>query len=723
MIDHLKKSLLIAFVLCFLHNKSWSVISNDIDKLGESSKILSKEEKPDLKSLKNKDDNALDANFEVDDSDESLLAIEALLQSDINEEKRNSVLIQKAMIELEQGYKKKKIKTEKKENIDSFFKKAKASVDQVIFNGKINQNKLAYAYFIKALVNNELEEFTEKKQNLEKSFKISPASKQSSQIAMALGEIYFEENNYKQAYEYFNIKYKELSASQKIISDYKSAWCLLLQSKYDQAVNSFLKIIEKNEGSSLKNDAIRDLAYAMTLFKKENEMIQFAAKNLKSQNQTDFLYFTLRYFYFSPKKEFKSLIFKTLLNQRLTAEKRIAILSLHLNFKRDIYPNLNYKVALNFTMKNLSENSIYPESQLFQTSAKEIESINEFFIKQYLDVILKKLPNKANLTKEQLLNEMLFHIKFHLSTFPQSSFKYQLVKLGIDAETETKNGNLFFFKELLEKEKLINDEVKSLICKIDYELLQTKLKETASTTEILENHIESINKLLEKHTRLQECKFLSSSDEIFLKDKLFQLYFSIKDYQNAAKTIDEIYQNNKTENILYNRYLIYFNLGMFEKITSEVETHKKVTKPEIKKIIRESFLKLAQGAGTQKENFNFSNYERNIVSFIKTSDDKAKITSAYLDYFEKIQTSKDSNYLAKVWQGIPFSEKNDALFIPFRERLINKLLISKEFDKVNLFIDPVNSEYLNFLYFFNKQQNKNYEIDFNSSSFQKLSNA
>ncbi len=613
------------------------------------------------------------SNSEVNSYLENIKALDGLLEMDLPAQKKNSVLMQKAIFHYKLAI---AIKDKNSKNYEQNLKTGFNCIKNFLAQDNIEQKKISIAYYLMSLYQSEFKFKDHQIESLEKSIKSDPNSAQVKNISITLGELYFDQKNFEKAIFNYNRKFSSLDDNQKSVANYKIAWAYSLLNKNELAIQKFLEIIGNPKLIAFKLESLRDLAYVTTKFMNEAQLLSFANKKLvANQDKTNFLFNALRYLYYRKERTFKKSIYNELLSKNISPELRINLFAIYLDSEKRDSPSENYKKAILSVFENLDENGIYIESKNFKTYSRDLELAHEFFTKQYIDLYNSKIQNKDQLTRNSIIENLLFHIKFHIKTFTDSQFISSLFNLGITVESERKNTAFEEWFELMKNNsKLSKDDIDIFTTKIKYHkilILDQKAKTDQNTTPYLITAIEEF---------LLNSK--KSNLDVPLREKLFVLYYNNGDLNKAKELAAILYKENPTEKNLLNFYTILFKLEDYNSITENEHVNKSINSPEIKEILKESYLKKALNSNNQKTGFDFDQFEKNITTFIKLSKDKDKILTAYLDYLSKSNKYKNTEYtILNIWNKIPQDLKSSTPLQNYKNTQIIELI---KFNKPNL---------------------------------------
>lgn len=626
---------------------------------------------------------------------ENIKALDGLIKVKMSPEKRQAILTRKGVLHYKIANSLKGNTTNKNQNKEQLrhLQEGLEVLNELLNESNVPQIKLAQTYYLRALFLAELKEPKDEIDSLEKSLNLNPQSSQTKNICIMLAELYFDQHNYTKSIEYYNKKLNLLDDKQKAAAIYKIAWSYAMMSQNEKALNNFMTIIKTPNLITYQPEAVRDLAYISTQYMEESKILSFAKAELrKTEDRYNFLYNVLRFFYYRKDRVFKHKIFLELINKIISVETRIHLLTLYLDSLKESSPSLKYHEGVEYVKSNLNKNNIFVESNNFRSFSQELELTHEFFAKQYIELFLKKISNTYKLSKESIVDEVIYHIQFHIMAFPETKFLASLIEIGINATSEKQNPNFDFFEKVLKLNRSIKpEELEELRNKIQYEQILALEKSSRSNPSLLPQVAEAIEAALEPKEN-KATQFISTNIEESLKERLFQVHYSLQNYTKAKTIIELIYQKNKSESNLLKLYLTLFKLNDFSTIVSNKSLNSSVKMPEIKDVIKEAHLKLALTADSQKDNFNFSEFEKNITSFIKLTKETSKKTTAYLDYLNKAQKSQGNEYCLKIWKGIPTEITNSKLFDSFRQNQIVLGIVTNNLTLASSYIFPKTQE-------------------------------
>ena len=106
---------------------------------------------------------------------------------------------------------------------------------------------------------------------------VDPKSENTGWMALAVAEDLFEKEMYREAIPYYSNYWAQMDPKEVEISKYKLAWVYLNLENPARTKSLFIELIKNNPKEGFGKDSIRDLAYVVTTYSSEAEIMRISA--------------------------------------------------------------------------------------------------------------------------------------------------------------------------------------------------------------------------------------------------------------------------------------------------------------------------------------------------------------------------------------------------------------------------------------------------------------
>lgn len=503
---------------------------------------------------------------------------------------------------------------------ENYLRRATSTIEKLLKYENLNNEVKAQLKYFQGIALLDLSMKEISRNSFEIAVDLNPNASYVPSLSLYLADLLYDENELEKAKLAYRRFYDRLSPDEKNLADYKTAWINLNQSKIDEALEIFIKLIQESKSSSIVQDSSLSLAVAWSDKYQEDEILQKISE-LKASEEKKIKILQSIYdnFLKSPNRTHRK-IWERILKFEIKEEGITKLLSNEmelLSFKEKVTTDLEF---LNVLIKYIEDN--------FE-AIKKYQKINLKALGQDLENLISKLTNLYQGKKEPnnyaaLIKSLELYLKFN-----DFDHQVEIASVYIDLLNENK-----------ENEKLVS------FC---YEVIKNpKLKSLKSKAKLL-ILIDLENKYLANPGQYQ-TKFFNLV-RVYLEDakaeqwqtvatKFYSYLIKSKSYEEAEGYISLINKVFPSEESFVKLISVKYEQKKCIEII-ELLTKKEILRPELNDYKRECYLQLA--TESKKDLKNFPDYRKYINEFIKLADDKKKdlAETDYLLTVNKVVNSKD----------------------------------------------------------------------------------
>lgn len=553
---------------------------------------------------------------------------------------------------------------------ENYLRKSTSTIEKLLKYEKLsNEVKAQLKYFQGiALLDLSMKEIS--RNAFETAIDLNPNASYFPSLSLYLADLLYDENELEKAKVAYKRFYERLSIDEKNLADYKTAWINLNQSKIDEALEIFIKLIQESKSSSIVQDSSLSLAVAWSDKYQEDEILQKITE-LKTSEEKKIKILQSIYdnFLKSPNRTHRK-IWERILKFEIKEEGITKLLSNEmelLSFKEKLTSDLEF---LSVLIKYIDDN--------FET-IKKYQKINLKALGQDLENLISKLTNlyqnqKETNNYEALIKSLELYLKFN-----NFDHQVEIASVYIDLLNENKESEklVSFCYEVIKNPKLksLKNKAKLLI------LIDLENKYLANTSQYQTKFFNLVRVYLEdakadqwqavatkfysyliKTKNFEEVEgYISLINKVFPSDESFIKLISVKYEQKKCGEIIELLI--KSENL----------------------------KPELIDYKRECYLMLATEA--KKDLKNFPEYRRYINEFIKLADNKKK-DLAETDFLLTVNKVVKSKY-PEISKHVSSLEFEELLNITYFDRRFRDEFFPMYQYKIDRFIEEGNYVDLN----------------------------
>lgn len=506
------------------------------------------------------------------------------------------------------------------------------------------------------------------------AMKENPANEVNPRLSLFVAERLFELQKFDEAIKKYAVFFSRMTNDEKALATYKTAWCYLSLKNFMQTEKIFLKIAGKSWAKDFGKDAIRDLAYVVTLHRGEEDIIRFAHKgfpNVKDREVLlDFLTDTYSIYLRQSGNQEKPLIYNEVMRLEKRAERRVSISIKRLNaHQKDYASELSFRdyLDLQFMIKKAG---LKPGSEKFNYFANDLELELQRLIKSHVETLIGKVKSPEGIEKRivSLRTEQL--VNHHIEWFPESPQIEQSFSVALDNCQILKDSNctVRYARAIIANKKLSNLRTRA---RVDLLVALETLK--SRDPKLADQWFAELKDFVDKEGALKEWL-------IFAK-KLTVEYNRQKKFEENRPYLVKVFEKENTTGNLFRIAQCDFELAKYDQV---IDLETKIPPQgenidDIRVLIRESHLRLAQVASESKD---FDKYEGHIQKFLGLQNDEKKADLARVDYFSRLMGLKSFSKVVEGLASLPAAKRYSSGYAQISEQLVVNLLLEGQFKTV-----------------------------------------
>lgn len=545
---------------------------------------------------------------------------------------------------------------------------------QIIDQNKVDPKLKSYTLYLSGLANINLNKHNEARDNFVYSITLDPDSEIAPAVSLFIGQIYFDEENYEFAIKYYNKFFSKLNNNQRAIALYKTAWSYFNQEKLADAERIFIKLAKQKKKAPLQEDALKDLAYLLTLQRQEQEILDFTATTFPSSPdmQIELLEQVYSFFQLQSGNQKKPLILQKIMSSNISADRKLKVLIANLKGVQKGYASKETYTEFERILKFIKENKITKASESFKSAAIELESEVTTLIRSFGETFSEKTKSPENLSPAYISKQFETLLLFHIENFPESAQIQNSIELLVALYTKNKSyQNLYNLSKWILK-KNFPDNIKKLAEENVIASLDELEKRDSKYRPELKAHLADF------------VKDTSSKKWALVAKRYSKILTDDKEFDKALPLVDKIDSTEKSDESYYRLQWVRFELAQYSNV---IQDKREVKDPQLNKdtanILRESYLKSAEA---NTKDGDFGKYEESILSFLNSNPDITKKNIALRDYFKKLIEKNEFEKVLTFSMTLPIESRFNVETLPLLKRTTGRLIAEGKCKNVLAFL-------------------------------------
>lgn len=500
-----------------------------------------------------------------------------------------------------------------------YLNKALELIEKLLKVQKLRAPLVSQLYFFQGVSLLDLDEKEKSKISLEKSIEIYPKSRFAPSLSLYIADIEYDAGKLQNAEILYRKFYADMKIDEKVYSDYKVAWIKLNQSKIDEAINLFLKIIRESKSKSIVQDSILSVSLALSEKYDENYILDIVDKYEISETYKLRIFLNIYdIFLKNPNKE-KFEIWERILKYEKDQDAIFRLMSSGLQ-------SLTLKEQI--IKESLLVEKIYKFILAKSPSISKINSNYKEILGEDMEVVmansLKIYQNKRDRPVYKILRYL---IESYLGLNIKKR-KVDVASLYLDLLIEEKDD-----VELMRicQQILLNPDLINLRSRARLLVLLNFEKKYISSPDIYQ---EKFFKLIDTYLNKKD-----SADWDLVADKYFTYLVKDSKINEAEHLALDIFKKTPDERNFVRLLSVKYEAKKCHDIVEMVKTENFKGK-DVLDYKRECHLLLAEDS--KKSQKKSDSYKNNIVEFISLAEGKKKI-AAIADYLQSLETQISKN--------------------------------------------------------------------------------
>ncbi len=476
---------------------------------------------------------------------ERVRAINTLLTKEKNTDRRRKLLFNKGILYLQYA---RVIRLRAKNSNAISIEEQNAllntinDMNVIIKEPKISAQDQSYAYYIAGMAYSSSNQDDKSVEYMNKAIGIFPRAKYCVGVSLFLGEYYFDREQYKIAIDYYRRFYTRMVPKEKALAKYKTAWAYWNLRDIAKCQALFIELAKDRTAGEFGVDANKDLAYIMTQYKTESEILAFSDSIFSTNDNARLIFLTSAYLTLRHQKHSDGIqkIFLTILQLEKIPSKKVNLwLDEIRNNKFEFASASQYgifeKLRTMFVAMPATE-----KDEVIKNIGSDLENEVQSLIRSFIDTYSGRIKNIEKLEKSKLALALEGLFIFHEKYFPKSKAKIAINQLWLEVCVDQKDLKCVYE----ESNKIISDpELLAIHDRANVELLsavdelfrQDENKYRADYVAILEKYV-----LNPKGARWIEAS-----------KRLSAIYLNTKQFEKALPLLAGINDREKSEESYY----------------------------------------------------------------------------------------------------------------------------------------------------------------------------
>lgn len=599
---------------------------------------------------------------------------QTLIQSERNAEKRAKLSLSEAgtYLALSAAYRAKdRLTAVEKRNERDANRKVVANLGPVLAAGALPPAQRSRAAYYVGLAQLNLNNEEAAAASFRQAIDIDPAANYGQALSLFLAEQSFEKDRYQEALDIFQRHLNKYNESQRTLAIYKMAWCYVNLNNLDQAEKQFLTIAGKEAAGPFGYDALKDLAYVVTLHRDESDIIRFAKSNFKDNRdaQGEFLVQVYGFFQSQSSTKRKPELLAELTKIEKDPVKRLQILVSTLRGSQREYAATEPYNEFITVRDEIEKIGWKPGLPRWGEMANDLEQELFHLIRAHVDTLSGKIKTVENLEPGVVTDRLVQALFFHISYYQASRERENSYMLWIKVCEEQKK-----YKCSLEVSNRILEDAKT----------SANLRKTAQLSRLraLDNLVPE-NAALKPQLRQSLESFIGDrkpdADWALVAKRLVGLQQDEKKFGDAAALAAKLHQfEQSTESFFRLQYARFQAEQYADVVNADFKLTQDKFSEDARALAREANLKLAQKnlAGDK-----FEDYARNVTAFLKSNPDAEKADVARKNLIEQYLERKMYDRAGDEILNVPAARRMKAYGAQI-QGLAQHLLKKGEFAKV-----------------------------------------
>ena len=552
---------------------------------------------------------------------------------------------------------------------------------EVFSSPKATGEQQAKALYFGGLAQINIGDYEAARKSFLQSLDLNPKAPQAPAMNLFVSENLFEKENYEEALRQYGKYYKQYNNPQKALAIYKMGWCHLNLERPQQAEKMLVLLAGQKWAGSFADDSIKDLAFISSFFRTEEQAIQFAAQSFSQNLPVRIQYLTELYMYFqnqSTTKRKPLLLAEILLLEKNPAN-RLKVLIATLKTSQRGVASLEPFADFQRLEHELIDLKMGPDQPAFQAVAADFEVELLTLTKAFADTFFGKVKTPEKISDADLGKNLTYLLRTHIRYFPAS--KERSNSYTVLLSTCRKTNDLLCTYEVAHE--IISTTQDAQL------KLQANLDLVRALDELIKKDDKYRNEFLQRLAVFLN-EYPQEKNWLTLAKRLTFLLNERKSYSESLPWLLKIEEREKSPESRYRVVWARFELGQLEQVAgSSIPTDGSQFTADLKGLVREANLKLAEKAQVEKRD---RDYERYLKEFIRLSDDRKKIDVARQNYLVHLTAGKDMARLEQELMGLSPDERVRSPFATSTSILLKTLIQTGDFQKADLLLGKMSPE-------------------------------
>jgi tetratricopeptide (TPR) repeat protein len=515
------------------------------------------------------------------------------------------------------------------------------------------------------------------------SVNTDPKSENAGWMALFVAEDYFDGEQYREAIPFYSNFQAQMDPKEVELAKYKLAWTYLNLENPARTKALFIELIKNNPKEGFGKDSIKDLAFVLTTYSSETEILRVADDVFKDQQDQlviDFLSAVMANLEVQNQVSLQSKVLARLLQIEKDPVKKLQYLLAGLRTARKEYASVYHFKAFLMIRDFMVKEGLEGGKKNFETVKSSLDIETQNIIKSYVETFAGRTKTPEKLSRDQIATSLKDLFTFYEKHFSDAKPFNPILRLWLDVCIEISDWKCV---DIAADKLLQKPELKGIHQKVAFEQVVALDRLYTSTPKEFENRF--VEKL-----EVFVTQFETAPQWGELSKKLGQIYVKNKETKKSLALFEKVFMKEKSADALYRLQWARFEAEMYEDVISEKRVPVGPTDPRIRDLQRESALKLAIQA--RKDN-DFEAYSRVINFFLSLAPPADKAVAARRDYFNFML---EKNLIAPLVQEIlklPIPERFSKSYTDILERTWVKAMRQSMFREASIVVSSTDKKF------------------------------
>lgn len=476
------------------------------------------------------------------------------------------------------------------------------------------------------------------------SINTDPKATEVGWMALFVAEEFFDDAQYREAVPFYTNHQAVMDLTEKELANYKLAWTYLNLQNPARSQQLFIELIKAEPDAALLRDTMRDLAFVVTTYSKDTDVIALAESVFTSKQvafRIEFLEYVLANLETQNSVALHAVVLQKLLTMQKDPVKKVQYLVAGLRTSRRGFASRDHFRAFEDLAEYLKTGAFKSASGSDAEAVKKAMDVEvQNLMRAYIETYSGRTKTPEKFSREQLSASLIGLFTFYEEYFPKTATFSTVLKLWLEVCVDDKNWSC------------VDAQADKIIAREDLK----DVHERVALDQLIA--LENLNKDPQAKVRDRLMDRLSQFVSKFPKSprwpeisaRFGEYHMQDKSYSRAMRIFEDLFVRQATVVDLYRLQWARFEAQEYKLVVAEARPASGPPDPRIVDLKRESFLRLAVKA---READEFKNYLGFIRGFLSLGPAPDKALAARKDLYNYMLERKLYVELSKELSDLP----------------------------------------------------------------------